>query len=111
MAVSVRLDPLLEKQLELFAKRQGITKSQFIVTAIERALGRRDPYKLLVEVHAKHNDEPARPAIEDEDLSPHKAAVRAHVRARHVRIQTDWLAHQEAQKNGKTWVPDVGAAA
>ena len=50
MAVSVRLDPLMEKELELSAKRQGITKTQFIVAALERALGRKDPYKLLLEV-------------------------------------------------------------
>ncbi len=50
MAVSVRLDPLMEKELELFAKRQGITKTQFIVAALERALGRKDPYKLLLQV-------------------------------------------------------------
>ena len=34
MAVSVRMDPLLEKELELAARRQGITKSQFIVDAV-----------------------------------------------------------------------------
>ena len=32
MAVSVRMDPLLEKQLELAAQRKGVTKSQFIIT-------------------------------------------------------------------------------
>ena len=58
MAVSVRLDPLLEKQLELSAKRQGITKSQFIVSAIERALGRKDPYKLLLEVQGATVSDP-----------------------------------------------------
>jgi predicted DNA-binding protein len=53
MAVSVRLDPLMEKELELSAKRQGITKSQFIIAALERALGRKDPYKLLLQVKAE----------------------------------------------------------
>ena len=53
MAVSVRLDPLMEKELELSAKRQGITKTQFIVAALERALGRKDPYKLLLEVKSE----------------------------------------------------------
>ncbi|HSX91847.1 MAG TPA: hypothetical protein VLG41_02930 [Hydrogenophaga sp.] len=48
MAVSVRMDPLLEKELELAARRQGITKSQFIVDAVERALGRKNPYELLM---------------------------------------------------------------
>ena len=50
MAVSVRMDPLLEKELELAAKRKGVTKSQFIVDAVERALGRKDPYQLLLQV-------------------------------------------------------------
>jgi len=53
MAVSVRLDPLMEKELELSAKRQGITKSQFIIAALEKALGRKDPYKLLLEAKAE----------------------------------------------------------
>ena len=42
MAVSVRMDPLLERQQEQAAKRQGVTKSQFIVDAVGRALGRKD---------------------------------------------------------------------
>ena len=48
MAVSVRMDPLLEKQIEQAAKRQGITKSQFIIDAVERALGRKNPYELML---------------------------------------------------------------
>ena len=47
MAVSVRMDPLLEKELEAAAQRQGITKSQFIIQAVERALGRKDPFALM----------------------------------------------------------------
>lgn len=50
MAVSVRMDPLMEKELELAAKRKGITKSQFIIEAVERALGRKDPYALMVQL-------------------------------------------------------------
>jgi len=50
MAVSVRLDPLLEKELELAAKRLGVSKSQFIVTALEQALGRKNPYELYLSV-------------------------------------------------------------
>lgn len=53
MAVSVRMDPLLEKQLELAARRQGITKSQFIVDAVERALGRKNPYELMEALKAE----------------------------------------------------------
>jgi len=53
MAVSVRLEPLLEKELELTAKRLGVTKSQFIVSALEKALGRKNPYELLLKVKAE----------------------------------------------------------
>ena len=53
MAVSVRMDPLLEKQLEQAAKRQGVTKSQFIIDAVERALGRKNPYELMLALKAE----------------------------------------------------------
>lgn len=53
MAVSVRMDPLLEKELELAARRKGVTKSQFIVDAVERALGRKNPYELMVALKAE----------------------------------------------------------
>ena len=53
MAVSVRMNPLLEKELELASKRRGITKSQFIIEAVERSLGRKDPYKLMVALQAE----------------------------------------------------------
>ena len=66
MAVSVRMDPLLEKQLEQAAKRQGITKSQFIIDAVERALGRKNPYELMlalkVEEEQKYYGPSAKPA-------------------------------------------------
>ena len=55
MAVSVRMNPLLEKELELAAKRRGITKSQFIVEAVERSLGRKDPYKLMLALQAEED--------------------------------------------------------
>ena len=53
MAVSVRMDPLLEKQIEQAAKRQGITKSQFIIDAVERSLGRKNPYELMLALKAE----------------------------------------------------------
>ena len=55
MAVSVRMDPLLEKQLEQAAKRQGVTKSQFIIDAVECALGRKNPYELMLALKAEEN--------------------------------------------------------
>ena len=53
MAVSVRMDPLLEKELELAAQRKGVTKSQFIISAVERALGRKNPYELMLQAKAE----------------------------------------------------------
>ena len=53
MAVSVRMNPLLERELELAAKRRGITKSQFIIDAVERALGRKNPYELMLALQAE----------------------------------------------------------
>jgi RHH-type rel operon transcriptional repressor/antitoxin RelB len=53
MAVSVRINPLLEKRLELAARHQGITKSQFIISALERALGDKNPYALMLQAKAE----------------------------------------------------------
>ena len=55
MAVSVRMDPLLERELELAAKRKGMTKSQFIIEAVERSLGRKNPYELMVALKAEES--------------------------------------------------------
>lgn len=55
MTISVRMDPLLEKELELAAKRQGVTKSQFVIDAVERALGRRNPYELMMALKAEES--------------------------------------------------------
>ena len=38
MTISVRMDPLLEKELERAARRQGMTKTQFVIDAVERAI-------------------------------------------------------------------------
>ena len=58
MAVSVRMEPVLEKQLELAAKRKGVTKSQFIVDAVRHALGHQDPYALFLQVRAEAQASP-----------------------------------------------------
>jgi predicted DNA-binding protein len=54
MALSVRLEPLLERELEQAARKHGVTKSKFIVDLIERALGHKDPYALLLEIRKKY---------------------------------------------------------
>jgi predicted DNA-binding protein len=52
MAVSVRLDPVLEAKLTQQANLLGITKSAFIKDAIERVLGTKNPASLLREVRS-----------------------------------------------------------
>ncbi len=109
MAVSVRLEPLLEKELELTAKRMGVTKSQFIVSALERALGRKNPYDLLLKVNAEVREHLPEHA---EYVSPTKAAIRSKLSAKREASQADWLAFQEAKKQGQTWTaPDAEADA
>ncbi len=47
MAVSVRLDPVVEARLTQQANLLGVTKSDFIKDALERVLGMKDPVALL----------------------------------------------------------------
>ena len=56
MAVSVRMDPHLTKDLEVAARRQGVTKSQFIIDAVKRALGRKDPVELMLKFQAEEDE-------------------------------------------------------
>ena len=50
MAVSVRLDPVVEAKLTQQAALLGITKSDFIKDAIDRVLGIKNPAALLKQV-------------------------------------------------------------
>jgi hypothetical protein len=50
LAVSVRLDPVIEATLTHHAKLLGIIKSACIKDAIERGLGMKNPATLLREV-------------------------------------------------------------
>lgn len=52
MALSVRLDPIIEARVEQESKRLGITKSEFVKDALERVLGMKDPYKLLLQARS-----------------------------------------------------------
>lgn len=90
MAVSVRMEPLLEKRLELAAQQRGITKSQFIIDAVERALGYKDPYALMVALKAEENRKPYRADAatfaEQElpyDTERSRAALIAKLKAKH----------------------------
>ena len=90
MAVSVRMDPLLEKELALAAKRQGISKSQFIVEAVERALGRKDPAALYRRVMEEAAQYPLGAGAPEADLPPHQAALRQSLRENHMRQQDEY---------------------
>lgn len=92
MAVSVRMDPLMEKELELAAKRQGITKSQFIIAAVERALGRKNPYALMLQAKAEMAQDPGAQALaqvyasepsKPYDTARSRAELIAKLRAKH----------------------------
>ena len=92
MAVSVRMDPLLERELDAAAKRKGITKSQFITQAVERALDRTDPFELMrqakAELAADPNAQTVAAAFAQEPCAPYdtdrsRAALIARLRAKH----------------------------
>ena len=94
MTISVRMDPLLEKELELAAKRQGVTKSQFVIDAVERALGHKDPLKLLHQVREEFAPYHVQAEGEAVELSPRKQVLRDLLRAKHNAAQADWTAFQ-----------------
>ncbi|MDP2795516.1 MAG: ribbon-helix-helix protein, CopG family [Sulfurisoma sp.] len=61
MALSVRLDPLLEGRVEQEARRLGITKSEFVKDALERVLGLKSPaaiYRQVIDQEAYRVMEP-----------------------------------------------------
>ena len=55
MAVSVRLDALMEAKLTQQAVLLGVTKSDFIKDALERVLGMKNPATLLEQVRGAGN--------------------------------------------------------
>lgn len=83
MAVSVRMDPLLELELEQAAQRQGLTKSQFIIAAVERALGRKNPYELMVALKAEEPRSKYKATQQPYDSVASKAALRKKLKAKH----------------------------
>lgn len=83
MAVSVRMDPLLEIELQQAADRQGISKSQFIIAAVERALGRKNPYELMVALQAEEPRVKYKSIQAPYDSVASKAALRKKLRAKH----------------------------
>ncbi len=103
MTVSVRMNPLLENELELAAKRQGVSKSQFIVDAVERALGRKDPYQLLQQVREEFAGLRTA-AVPMHESGVSKAAspstserLRSKLKSQHDADTRDWLQYQAAK--------------
>jgi predicted DNA-binding protein len=105
MTISVRMDPLLEKELEMAAKRQGVTKSQFVIDAVERALGHKDPLALLQQVREEFAPYHANVAQSAPELSPLKQRVRDAVRAKHQASLADWQAFQDEKQVPKPGTP------
>ena len=83
MAVSVRMDPLLEIELQQAAERQGVTKSQFIIAAVERALGRKNPYELMQQLKAEEPRAKYKVVQQPYDSVAAKAALRKRLKAKH----------------------------
>ena len=95
MAVSVRMDPVLERELEAAARRQGLTKSQFIVDAVERALGRKNPYDLLLQAQeevAEYRVGAKEPVADGAKAGSTKERVRAVLAEKRATIQKEWAA-------------------
>ena len=107
MAVSVRMEPLLERELEQAARRQGVTKSQFIIAAVERALGRIDPAQLYHQVMEQAAQYRVAEELPGAAALPPSTGdrVREKLQAQHQAHSRDWLAYQEARKKGIAWVP------
>ena len=99
MAVSVRMEVLLERELELAAQRRGISKSQFIIEAVEGALGHKDPGKLLLQVREEFAPMRAAEAAAGGAVLPagsHAERLRTLLRARHEAHRSDWAQPQAA---------------
>jgi RHH-type rel operon transcriptional repressor/antitoxin RelB len=96
MAVSVRMNPLMERELELAARRQGISKSRFIIAAVERALGHRDPLGLLHQVQEEMAAyKVQRPASGDAPPS----ALQKKLRSDHAAQQSQYAALLKSRKS------------
>ncbi len=79
MALSVRLDPLLEARVEQESKRLGISKSDLVKDALEARLGLKDPYELLLQVRSEAGSETpmGRPSASENTGAGLKAILRA----------------------------------
>ncbi len=108
MAVSVRMDTALERELEQAAQRAGITKSQFIVDAVEQALGRKDAYGALLKAQRQFGiaSSPESQALRQPEVPYGAESLRDKLTARHESDMRDWLDYQAARQRGQAWQPD-----
>lgn len=83
MAVSVRMDPLLEIELQQAAEKQGVSKSQFIIQAVERALGRKNPYELMQALKAEEPCSKYAVVQRPYESVASKSALRKKLKAKH----------------------------
>ena len=79
MALSVRLEPLLETKLEEEARRLGVSKSEFVKDALERTLGLKNPADLLTQVRGRV------PMGDPEASQDTSAKLKEKLRAKHPR--------------------------
>ena len=104
MLNSVQLEPWLEKELEQAARRFGVSPSQFIVSAVAQALAQ-----------AKQDGLSPRQGDvlteSSEHLSATKLAIRSKLKAQRAANQDDWLAYQDAKKQGRQWIPTASQQA
>ena len=92
MAASVRMDPVLDKNMELASRWFGVAKSQFIIAAVERALGRKDPDQLLQQVRDEQPvDEPVGRSTAAAATSANLSArLRDKLKAQHEAALSNW---------------------
>lgn len=108
MAVSVRMNPLLEKELALAAQRRGITKSQFVIEAVQRSLGHADPHRLLLQVEQEMASYRAgtkvasrpRSRVANDGGPSHSERLREALAAKHEAELRDWQALHGGTKAG-----------
>jgi hypothetical protein len=103
----VQLESWLEKELEQAAGRLGVSPSQFIVSAVEQALAQAKQDGLSLQP-SRQGDVLTEST---EHLSATKMAIRAKLKAQRSANQDDWLAFQEAKKQGRQWVPTASEQA
>ena len=101
MLNSVQLEPWLEKELEQAARRLGVSPSQFIVSAVEQALAQAKQDGLSLQPSRQEGVLPE----SMESMSATKLAIRFKLKAQRAANQDDWLAYQEAKKQGRQWIP------